>query len=72
MDPGRLFNYDSRRLNRRSRPNSCPARLMLNGRDLDCPVGFWSIFSIKVSLKQRLPMFYHHTLDAEQLFGDVQ
>ena len=69
MDPGRLFNYGSRRLNRRSRPNS---HLMLNGRDLDCPVGFWPIFSTKISLKQRLPMFYHHTLDTEQLFGDVQ
>ena len=70
MHPERLFNYGSRRLNRRSRSNSCFTCLVLNSGDLNCPVGFWPIFSTKVSLKRRLPTFYHHILDAEQLFSD--
>ena len=64
--------YGSECLKGKSRPNSCPFSLMLNSIDLDCPVGFWPIFSIKVSLKQRRLMFYHHILDAEWLFGGVQ
>ena len=71
MDAGRLFDYGSRHLNRRSRLNGYPTRLMLSDR-LGLPIRLLAHIFKKGYLKTRLSMFYHYISDTKWLFGGIQ